>query len=112
LGQFDGGDDSALGFAPESSGRAISPRLTRLHDLDVIGIVTAGRLSLSITFNPQNHRRGSVQQLLDAFRSQLLLVAEHCTHIRPRESASREFTFSQLLADDIDRILQSFSDES
>ncbi|MBV8416100.1 MAG: amino acid adenylation domain-containing protein, partial [Verrucomicrobia bacterium] len=112
LGQFDGGDDSALGFASESCGRAISPQLTRLYDLDVIGIVTAGRLSLSITFNPRHHRRGSVQQLLDAFRSQLLLVAEHCTHIPPRESASREFTFSQLLADDINRILRRFSDES
>ena len=48
-----------------------------------------------------------MQLLLDAFRAQLLLVADHCRCIHPRESASREYTFSQLPADDFDRILQS-----
>ena len=107
LGQFEGGDDSGLSFAPESSDRAISPRLVRVHDLDVIGIVTDGRLSLSITYHPHRHRRESVQLLLDAFHTQLRLVAEHCRNIGPRQTASREYTFSQLPADDLDRILQS-----
>jgi hypothetical protein len=52
-----------------------------------------------------------VQQLLDAFRAQLVRVAEHCRRIGPRESAPREFTFSQLPADDFDLILQSLSRE-
>lgn len=112
LGQFGARDDSPLDFAPESSGSAISPRLTRVHDLDIVGMVTAGRLSLAITFSPQHHHRKSVHRLLDAFRSQLLLLADHCVHIRPQKSASQQFTFSQLPADDINHILQSFSYES
>jgi amino acid adenylation domain-containing protein/non-ribosomal peptide synthase protein (TIGR01720 family) len=111
LGQFDTGNDSPFDFAPEPSGRTISPKLTRFHDLDLVGIVADGRLSLSITFHPQRHRRESVQQQLDRFRAQLLLVAEHCSSIRPREPRSREFTYSNLPTEDFERILENFPDE-
>jgi hypothetical protein len=109
LGQFDGGDGSGLDFAPESSGRAISPRLTRLHDLDVIGIVTAGGcrcLSHSTQKPPPEIGAGVARRL-----SLPTAARGQAPAIRPRSPRARIHVFTTP-ADDIDHILQSFSDES
>jgi amino acid adenylation domain-containing protein/non-ribosomal peptide synthase protein (TIGR01720 family) len=106
LGRFDGGDgEDLLGFAPESSGQPIGPRLARVHDLDVVGLVAGGRLSLSILFHPQRHRRQTVEALLANVRDQLLAVAEHCSRIRRGPTVPDRFTHSNLPMEDFDRIL-------
>ena len=128
-------------FSDDSTGCAIDPRLPRAHELDVVGVVADNRLLLSLDFDPATLAFESASGLLDDFGRQLVAVARYCCDqldhaeaardtvddergtvsligevkdrraLPRRESASREFTFSQLPADDFDRILQSFSDK-
>ena len=53
--------------------------LERSQILEVEGLVTGGRLKLSVAFNRRLHRRDTVQRFLDAYRDELLDVLAHCT---------------------------------
>ena len=108
-------------------GAQFAPELPRQHDLDLTAIVLAGQLNFSITFHPGRHRRERIVALLAAYRKELIAMAKYCHDcaseraavggdlsqaVPPmREKASREFTLSQLPAEDLDRILQNFSDK-
>jgi amino acid adenylation domain-containing protein/non-ribosomal peptide synthase protein (TIGR01720 family) len=127
LGRFDAGSsEQSWELAGENIGTQVAPELPRQHDLDLTAIVLAGQLNFSIAFRPGRHRRERISELLALYKSELVAMAKHC-HDWASEGAapgrdipqtapaggdglSREFTLSELPADDIDRILQSFSD--
>jgi amino acid adenylation domain-containing protein/non-ribosomal peptide synthase protein (TIGR01720 family) len=128
LGRFDTrSSGGGWELAGEQMGAQFAPALPRQHDLDLTTIVLAGQLNVSITFHPGRHRHERIEALLTAYRKELIGVAEYCRDRAPekaavggdlsqtapalREPAAREFTLSQLPADDVDRILQNFSDK-
>lgn len=97
LGQFDAsGTDALFAFAPESSGAAISPDLTRAHALDVVSIVTGDELNVSIL---ADERAGdSAQRLIDLFTTHLRSLVAHCVD-RVAEKTPSDCTLSLPLAD-------------
>jgi amino acid adenylation domain-containing protein/non-ribosomal peptide synthase protein (TIGR01720 family) len=129
LGQFDTGSaGEGWELAGEEMGAQFAPELPRQHDLDLTAIVLAGQLNFSITFHAGRHRRERITALLATYRDELVAMAEYCrgwasdgvalgrdllqTALPIHDDSSREFTLSRLPAEDLDRILQSFSDEA
>jgi amino acid adenylation domain-containing protein/non-ribosomal peptide synthase protein (TIGR01720 family) len=91
-GQFgDGGGDGLFTFAAESSGQPISPRLQRRHEVDIGGMVIGGRLELSIIFDPKRHRPETADTLLAGFKTELILLAEHCRQRKESEKTPSDF---------------------
>ncbi|MDM8560643.1 amino acid adenylation domain-containing protein [Candidatus Parabeggiatoa sp. HSG14] len=109
LGQFDeSGDSGFFGFANESSGQVISPRLQRHHDLDVGGMIADGQLNLSILFNPKRHLSETVEKLLTDFKEELLAVVEHCQNQSVGEKTPGDFTIPTLFSlDEYDTFLKT-----
>ncbi len=106
LGQFDNVTDGFFNFAPESSGIAISPNALRVHEIDIIGIVGEGRLSLSVTVNPDEQIMA--EQLLADFEAELLAVIAHCQQQVESEMTASDFT-ADISADDLSSILSKLT---
>ncbi|MCZ8519472.1 MULTISPECIES: non-ribosomal peptide synthetase [Paenibacillus] len=74
------GDPQGIGISPLSgySGDQISPAAGPLNRLLVSGWMSDGRLQFSFGFTPGDLEEAAVRRLADAFRSELLLLADHC----------------------------------
>ncbi|MGH8574201.1 MAG: condensation domain-containing protein, partial [Gammaproteobacteria bacterium] len=89
LGQFeDGGEQGMFGFSDEASGRAVSPHLSRSHQLDIVGLVAGGRLLLSLEFEPRTLARETAAALLDDMARQLGEVLRYCRALAERGEAA------------------------
>jgi non-ribosomal peptide synthase protein (TIGR01720 family) len=106
LGRFNEEDGDPFFAAPESCGQTVGARLTRVHDLDVSGIVAGGQLSVSTVFHPQRHRRETIVSLMTAFERHLLEVIGHCMS-GEEVGVDGNYTCSAIPADDYDRILRN-----
>jgi amino acid adenylation domain-containing protein/non-ribosomal peptide synthase protein (TIGR01720 family) len=92
LGQFAEAGGGLFEFAAHSTGPAISPRMARLHDIDITGIVARGRLTLSAHFHPGRHRPETIERLLASCREELLALATHCRSKLHPEKTPSDFT--------------------
>ena len=105
LGGFDNSSqESFVEFAAESSGAAISPRLSRAHAWDVVALMTGGRLHLSVLCPAGRLDEG--QQLLDRLRTALSAIVRHCAG-RAAEATPSDFTSPALDLDGYDELLRS-----
>jgi amino acid adenylation domain-containing protein/non-ribosomal peptide synthase protein (TIGR01720 family) len=87
LGRFNAGSAGGLWeLASENMGTAIAPNLPRRHDLDLTGIVLAGRLNVSLAFHPLRHRPESIEQLLQYYHEELVNIAKYCYGRTPEKT--------------------------
>ncbi|MFT3774240.1 MAG: amino acid adenylation domain-containing protein [Minicystis sp.] len=70
-------EGSPLRLAAESSGPAQSPNALRPHLIEVIGRVTAGRLTVRWTYSENRHREGTVAALAERFTTSLRALVQH-----------------------------------
>ena len=108
LGQF--ADDSESGlfkFADQAIGQPIGPGIRRQHDIDVSGIVMRGRLVLAAIFNPQRHRRETIDRFLGHFREELLLLCAHCRAKTSSEKTPADFSARAWTLETYDLFLQA-----
>ncbi len=111
LGQFDSTaeENGFFRFADESSGQPIDPQLPREHQLDIVGVVAAGQMSLSITFNAQQYNRTEIEAFWQAYQDALLDVTEHCQIQQDGEMTASDYT-ADLSSDDLSAILDIWDD--
>ena len=89
LGQFDAeGGEGLFRMSGESSGRAIDPRLPRVHELDVSGIVARDRLILSLEFDPDVLAHDTAVALLEDFERAIEDVVRHCQYRLEHQAVS------------------------
>lgn len=69
LGQFDGSFSPGAPFAPasEPTGPANDPASARPHLLDIVALVTGGRLSIRWIYSAKAHRRDTIEKLANTF---------------------------------------------
>jgi non-ribosomal peptide synthase protein (TIGR01720 family) len=113
LGQLDRGlpEGSFFTRAGESSGRTRSPRGRRLHLLEIIGSVAAGRLRLEWTYGEGAHRRETVERLMADFGESLRLFIEQSRSSQAGKPAPPDFPLAGLSNEQLDDILQEVSFE-
>ena len=92
-------------FAEESSGTAISPNRRRDYLLDLVGVVSGGRLLFSISFAPGQVAQARAEALLEHFRAELLTVNEHCRNKTEGEKTLSDFGDVDLSEDEFANIL-------
>jgi amino acid adenylation domain-containing protein/non-ribosomal peptide synthase protein (TIGR01720 family) len=100
LGQFEDATPGGLfKFSNEPSGKAVGPALSRVHELDITGLVASGHLILSLEFDPNTLARETAAALLDALGQQLREVVRYCQD-RPEQgdapSSSAETRWNHL----------------
>ncbi|HEX2642197.1 MAG TPA: condensation domain-containing protein, partial [Thermoanaerobaculia bacterium] len=83
LGQAGGQSEGSSGESPlfrastEGTGPARSRRAHRTHALEVTGIVTEGRLQVTLTFGSRTHRRETVDRLAASYADALRQLIRH-----------------------------------
>jgi non-ribosomal peptide synthase protein (TIGR01720 family) len=55
-----------------------APHGNRSHLLDVNGIIADGRLSVTLRYSENLHRRGTIELTMTRFKDALLSIIEHC----------------------------------
>ena len=79
LGQFESeGDTGLFRVSDDPSGRTIGPLLPRFHELDMAGMVTGGRMNLSLEFDTRILARETALALMEDFERQLGEVVRYC----------------------------------
>jgi amino acid adenylation domain-containing protein/non-ribosomal peptide synthase protein (TIGR01720 family) len=78
LGQFNDTSNAMSLVVEEPTGTAIAPDLPRAHALDLAGLVTGGRLTLALTFDPALLPAEGAAALLEEIGRQVGEVVRHC----------------------------------
>ncbi|QOT00300.1 amino acid adenylation domain-containing protein [Brevibacterium sp. JNUCC-42] len=110
LGQFDNSQRVGLFQASDKPvGEMFSPSAERTYMLDFLGMVTDGRLKLSVLYNTQIHQTETITKLLARFKENLLRCIQHCVSQQTNELTPSDFTSSGLSFDDLEAALDLFN---
>jgi len=79
LGQADAPSDALSLFRASTTGTGPcrSPRGHRTHPLEIVGLVTNGRLRVTLTYSSRRHRRETAERLAAAYASALRELLQH-----------------------------------
>ncbi|HSF38965.1 MAG TPA: non-ribosomal peptide synthase/polyketide synthase [Thermoanaerobaculia bacterium] len=69
---------AAFATANETAGQSMDSSERRRHLLSLNGIVSAGRLRLTVRFSDRLYRHATIQALVEGFRQHLRGLIEHC----------------------------------
>ncbi|MDQ0045975.1 amino acid adenylation domain-containing protein/non-ribosomal peptide synthase protein (TIGR01720 family) [Paenibacillus polymyxa] len=80
LGQLDQDlQNNGLTLSSYFSGRDFNDDETRLYDLDIIGVVSGGKLMFSINYSVNQYRRETLERFVECLRTSLQEIIAHCT---------------------------------
>jgi len=103
LGQFDA--SGALRLLADVSGSPCSPDAPRGHELEVVGYVIGGALTVEWSYGGNRHREETVSALADAFRSELTALIEHCRAPEAGGRTPSDFPAAKVSQSDLDALL-------
>ncbi|WP_439846177.1 surfactin non-ribosomal peptide synthetase SrfAB [Bacillus spizizenii] len=97
LGQFDSEVKTDF-FEPSAfdMGRQVSEESEALYALSFSGMVRNSRFVLSCSYNEKEFERATVEEQMERFKENLLMLIRHCT-----EKEEKEFTPSDFSAEDL-----------
>ncbi|MET1168358.1 condensation domain-containing protein, partial [Bacillus velezensis] len=101
----DSGQDG-IKFSHYSSGPSVSENNKRPFVLNINGIVTEGRLSLSINYSSKQYRRQTMEQLACLYKEGLNRVVEHCVRKEQTELTPSDISCKSLTIDQLDQIVE------
>ena len=80
LGQFDPLRSSTGTFRPlhESAGSPCSSEVLRAHLLEVVALVSDGRLRMRFEYSDRRHRSSTIEALAQVYTAELTTLIEHC----------------------------------
>ncbi|MGG1603778.1 surfactin non-ribosomal peptide synthetase SrfAA [Bacillus subtilis] len=98
LGQFDSEVKTDF-FEPSAfdMGRQVSGESEALYALSFSGMIRNGRFVLSCSYNEKEFERATVEEQMERFKENLLMLIRHCT-----EKEDKEFTPSDFSAEDLE----------
>ncbi|MEZ2133194.1 MULTISPECIES: hypothetical protein, partial [unclassified Sinorhizobium] len=101
--------EGRFGFAGEAKGDSLSPDGRNPYVLNLNGMVSDGRLSLSWTYMPGALSRQTVERLVADFKDRLALLIDHSLKAEPRRTAS-DFVLSGLNQSELERLSLPLAD--
>ncbi|MGG1080130.1 surfactin non-ribosomal peptide synthetase SrfAA [Bacillus subtilis] len=98
LGQFDSEVKTDF-FEPSAfdMGRQVSGESEALYALSFSGMIRNGQFVLSCSYNEKEFERATVEEQMERFKENLLMLIRHCT-----EKEDKEFTPSDFSAEDLE----------
>ena len=106
MGQFDADIKQISSFevAGESTGISQSLNSRREYLLDINGMTTDNRLTMTITYNETHFKPGTISALMDQFESELRGLIAFCCSKERIENTPSDFTYKGLSIESIDRL--------
>nr|WP_314491689.1 non-ribosomal peptide synthetase/type I polyketide synthase [uncultured Chryseobacterium sp.] len=97
LGQFDAEfDKSSFGIANEEKGEDISGNKRREYDWDISGIITDGKLSLSIVYGKEQYTPETIQKLMSSYQEKIFEIVEYCCNYQKREITPSDLSIKNI----------------
>jgi non-ribosomal peptide synthase protein (TIGR01720 family) len=90
--QFGDNSDSLFGFSSIGVGDSSSPRASRLHELDVSGILTGGQLRISISYSAKRMGSARMESLVSEYHTALKSLIEHCVSVEHSRLSPADFS--------------------
>ncbi|MEI6412616.1 MAG: condensation domain-containing protein, partial [Bacteroidota bacterium] len=95
LGSFDqsGADsDRLFRFSNAAAGDFISSRASRLHEVDVLGMMTGGQLRISISYSAKRMAAARMESLIAEYHNALRSLIEHCVSVEKGRLSPADFS--------------------
>ncbi|MCY9027723.1 surfactin non-ribosomal peptide synthetase SrfAA [Bacillus inaquosorum] len=105
LGQFDSEVKTDF-FEPSAfdMGRQVSEESEALYALSFSGMIRNGRFVLSCSYNEKEFERATVEEQMERFKENLLMLIRHCTEKEDKEFTPSDFSAEDLEMDEMDDI--------
>jgi len=108
LGQFDEAENESSIFTADwdSVGQCSSPQTPRVHDVDILSLVTNGKLEVSISYHQKRYQLATIQRLATAYEQALRAVIAHCHSHEGSELTPDDLTYKGLSLTDLDNLFE------
>ncbi|WP_160716860.1 non-ribosomal peptide synthetase [Chitinophaga solisilvae] len=98
-----GNGENLFSFSGEAQGQAITGNWERTSLLDISGIVTEGRLRMTVGYSTAQYQAATMERLMNACREQLValiekLSAETVVHMTPSDLSYKELSVESVMA--------------
>jgi amino acid adenylation domain-containing protein/non-ribosomal peptide synthase protein (TIGR01720 family) len=105
LGQFDRDlEEKLFGIAAESPGQIVSPNSRQEFELQVSGIISKNRLSISIAYNRKQYKTHTIETLINHFKIKLEQVIAFCSEREEKELTPSDMDYKELSVEELDSI--------
>jgi non-ribosomal peptide synthase protein (TIGR01720 family) len=104
LGQFDEDVEQMTGFsiAKESPGNPVSLNRKNEHDLCIHGMIANKKLEISIIYSDKMYKPGTLQALMDSYKTQLNQIISFCAQKKEKELTPSDFDFKHLSIEELE----------
>ncbi|MDY8023490.1 amino acid adenylation domain-containing protein [Paenibacillus polymyxa] len=111
LGQFDQDmQNQSIGVSPYASGAELSAHAARTHTLDMNGLISEGKLQLTISYSKQEYRHETVEQLAEEFRISLQEIITHCVGRKQQELTPSDVMLNNVTMSELDQLVERTRD--
>ncbi len=119
LGQFDTDVKTELFTrSPYSMGNSLgpdgknnlSPEGESYFVLNINGFIEEGKLHITFSYNEQQYKEDTIQQLSRSYKQHLLAIIEHCVQKEDTELTPSDFSFKELELEEMDDIFDLLAD--
>ena len=86
------------------SGDTLSPELESVQSLDINGLVMDDAFRFSFSYNTREYERGTVQRLVDRFKTGLIDIIRHCTGKEDEELTPSDLGDEELSLEELEEI--------
>ncbi|POO79777.1 non-ribosomal peptide synthetase [Bacillus sp. MBGLi97] len=102
LGQFDSEVKTDF-FEPSAfdMGRQVSGESEALYALSFSGMIRNGRFVLSCSYNEKEFERATIEERMERFKENLLMLIRHCTEKEDKEFTPSDFSAENLEMDEM-----------
>ncbi len=109
LGQFDSDiENSSFTIGKEDKGDEISPNKQRDYDWDLTGIVTEGKLTMSIMYSSKQYNQDTIQAIINGLKTNLEKLITYCVDYGKKEFSPSDFIYKELSFNQLDDISERF----
>jgi amino acid adenylation domain-containing protein/non-ribosomal peptide synthase protein (TIGR01720 family) len=109
LGQFDADvGQRSYGMAEEPVGHIQSLTTPREYQLEITGIITSGKLTLSVLYNKKQYRRETIGNLIDRYHVELGRIIAYCSARDTMELTPNDLTYSQLSIESLEQLSRQY----
>ncbi|GFN29879.1 non-ribosomal peptide synthetase [Paenibacillus xylaniclasticus] len=110
LGQFDKDMNSSL-FEPSpfGTGETIGGSNHRMHELDIVGLVQGGCLTVHFNYDSQSYRQERMKQAAATFERELRALIAHCTSQSGSEATPSDLGDSSITLEELEAINNLFA---
>ncbi|MCP4220779.1 MAG: amino acid adenylation domain-containing protein, partial [bacterium] len=99
------GDGGFISLSDFGSGDNLSPHMEQRYLLDINGMIMDARLSLSITYNPNQYETENIQRLADLYLSGLQTVIRHCKEQTKKQRTPSDLGRPDLSLEEFDTVV-------